>query len=295
MKNSQLNAFLRVAETGGIRAAARALGLSQPAVTKAIRELEAALDATLVTRSPRGIALTECGQQLAMRARLAEEQLALARQDIRLLQGGSRARVAAAVTPVVFMGELNAVLRDFRRDMPYAQLKLYEGLMPAVLPLLREGSIDFAVAGAMQGSLDPDLVMQSMGEMEMMVACRPGHPLARARQWSELVDAEWVVHLGPGTHHSAVNRLLRERGLALPSRVTEVNSFGVSWAMVTRGDALLILPERFTRIAPYDQQIVRVPVDLPLPSITLGIVQLRATPLSLAASRLATLFLRHVR
>ena len=70
MKDHQLKAWLRLADTGSIRAAARSLHLSQAAVTKAIRELEAEVDAQLVLRSSRGIEFTESGRQLTVRARL---------------------------------------------------------------------------------------------------------------------------------------------------------------------------------------------------------------------------------
>lgn len=121
MKDYQLKALLQVVDSGSIRAAARALGVSQPAVTKAIRELEAEVDAPLVHRSSRGVELTECGRQLTIRARLVQAQLAMARQDIRQLQGGQQASVAVSVTPVVFMGALPEVLREFKREMPQAR------------------------------------------------------------------------------------------------------------------------------------------------------------------------------
>ncbi len=295
MKDYQLRALLRVVETGSIRAAARALQLSQPAVTKAIRELEAEVDAPLVLRSSRGVELTESGRQLAMRARLAQEQLALARQDIRQLQGGKQALVAAAVTPVIFMGVLPDVIREFRRALPFAQLKLYEGLMPAVLPLLREGFVDFAVAGAMEGALDADLELDPIAPIEMMVACRPSHPLAKATKWEEIVDAEWIVHRAPGSHHTVLFDRLRGDGLPVPERTIETNTFGVSWGLVTRSDLLLILPVEFLSIEPYARQVVRVPLEMNLPALTLGILKLRAAPLSMAASKLATLFRRYAR
>ncbi len=88
MKDHHLKAWLSLVETGSIRAAARHLHLSQAAISKAIRELELDLDAPLVVRSSRGVTLTECGHQLTLRARLAQAQLTLARQDIQQLQGG---------------------------------------------------------------------------------------------------------------------------------------------------------------------------------------------------------------
>lgn len=295
MKDYQIRALLRVVETGSIRAAARALQLSQPAVTKAIRELEAEVDAPLVLRGSRGVELTECGRQLAMRARLAHEQLSLALQDIRQLQGGKQATVAAAVTPQVFMGVLPDVLREFRRTLPFAQIKLYEGLLPMVLPQLREGFIDFAVAGAVEDALDPDLELEPIAQMDMVVVCRPGHPLCGATDWEQLVHAEWLVHRAPGSHHSVFFDELRRKGLPVPPLTVETNSFGVSWGLVTRSDLLLTVPASFLSIEPYARQVVRIALDMALPALTLGILKLRASPLSLAATKLATLFKRYAR
>ena len=147
MKDHQLKAWLQLAESGSIRAAARDLGISPAAVTKAVRELEADLDAQLVVRSARGIVFTESGRQLHGSARaLAQEQSQLARQDIGMLRGGARARVAVAVTPMVFLGVLPEVVRAFRKAMPAARLTLFDGLVPQAVPLLREGRVDFAVS-----------------------------------------------------------------------------------------------------------------------------------------------------
>lgn len=295
MKDYQLKALLQVVDAGSIRAAARALGVSQPAVTKAIRELEAEVDAPLVHRSSRGVELTECGRQLTIRARLVQAQLAMARQDIRQLQGGQQASVAVSVTPVVFMGALPEVLREFRREMPQAEVRLFEGLMPLALPQLREGFVDFAVAAAVEGSLDSDLELEPIAPIPMMVACRPGHPLAGATTWEELVDAEWLVHRAPGSHHTVLFERFVRQGLPVPQRLIEANTFGVSWSLMTRSDLLLMLPERFLSIEPYCRQIVRVPLRMELPALTLGILKLRASPLSLAAGKLATLFQRYCR
>ncbi|MGH8463963.1 MAG: LysR family transcriptional regulator, partial [Pseudomonas sp.] len=151
MKDHHLRAWLKVAELRSIRSAARSLHLSQAAVTKAIKELEAELDAPLLTRSSRGIAITECGERLTVRARLAQAQLTLARQDIRQLLGGAQARVAVGVTPMVMLSVLPAVLSDFRRSMPAARVKVSEGLLAAVQPALRNGMLDFALASRMTG------------------------------------------------------------------------------------------------------------------------------------------------
>ena len=93
MRLSQIRDFLAVADTGSIRAAARSLGLTQPALTKSLRQLEAELGAVLVTRSVRGIVFTALGQAFLTRARSIDGDLRRAREEIAQLQERERQRI----------------------------------------------------------------------------------------------------------------------------------------------------------------------------------------------------------
>lgn len=290
MKDHQIKAWLQLAESGSIRAAARDLRISPAAVTKAVRELEADLDAQLVVRSARGIVFTDSGRQLTARARLAREQLELARQDIAMLQGGARARVAVSVTPMVFLGVLPEVVSAFRKAMPGARLTLFDGLVPQALPMLREGRVDFAVSGPAAGDLDADVAFEPLDALEMAVLCRRGHPLRLATTWDEVVDAEWMMHIAPGSQHAHWLERLKADGKPLPEHVIEVNSFGTSWSLLTRSDALLVAPADMLRLSPYGSMIERVALDIELPPLQIGLLTLRGIPLSLAAERLAEQF-----
>lgn len=290
MRDHQLKAWLGLVETGSIRAAARSLHLSQAAVTKAIRELEEDLDAPLIVRSSRGITLTECGRQLTVRAQQAQNQLALARQDIRQLLGGDQARVSVAVTPMAFLSVLPDVLRAFRRTMPMADLSVEEGLMPAVLPALRAGTVDFAVAAPIQEILGSEFDFEPLKALEVMIACRRGHPLEQATRWEDLVEYEWLMQLSPGSQHTFLLDQLGKLGLPLPRRIIRTNTFGVTSTLLATTDALTTIPAGILNIAPHADQIARVPVDIALQPLTLGIVTLRDNPLSLAATQLAALF-----
>ena len=294
MKDHHLRAWLKVAELGSIRAAARSLHLSQAAVTKAIKELEGELDAPLLMRSSKGIAITECGEHLTVRARIAETQLNLARQDIRQLLGGARARVSVGVTPMVMLSVLPDVLSDFRRSMPAARVRVSEGLLPAVLPALRNGTLDFALAVRMLMAKDDEYAFEPLRPLEFMIACRRGHPLARATRWADVVDCEWLLNVSTGSQTEAVLNGLRATGLALPERVVECDTFGVMWNLMTRSDALLICPSAMLKVKPYCDEVARIRVKAPMPPATIGIMTLRGTPLSLAAATMADLFRRRV-
>ena len=294
MKDHHLKAWLALVETGSIRGASRHLHLSQAAVTKAVRELEQDLDAPLIVRSSRGVQLTECGHQLTSRARLAQAQLALARQDIAQILGGKRGRVAAAVTPMVFLGVLPAVIERYNKIMPLAELTFEEGLMPHVLHALREGSIDFALAAPAAEEIGGEFDFAPLQTLETIVVCRRGHPMASATEWSQLAECTWAMTLSPGSHHSNLLDYLGRAQLPLPTRMIRVNTFGVGWNLMARSDALLAVPVGMLDVEPYAQQATRVPLRLELPPLRLGIMKLRDAPLSLAAEKLADLFRQEI-
>ena len=87
IKFHQIRAFVEVARQGSIRGASRTLDLSQPALTKSIKEREEGIAAQLFVRRSKGVALTECGEGFYQRARLILEELRAAQDDIRQRQG----------------------------------------------------------------------------------------------------------------------------------------------------------------------------------------------------------------
>jgi LysR family transcriptional regulator, regulator of abg operon len=294
MKDHHVKAWLALVETGSIRSAARHLHLSQAAVTKAIRELEQDLEASLISRSTRGVTLTECGQQLTVRLRLVHAQLALARQDIRQIQGGKHGHVSVAVTPVVFFGVLPDVIERFRRRMPLATLTVEEGMMPLVQHALREGSIDFAVTAPVGQEVGGEFHFEPLRSLEAIVACRRGHPLEMATEWQQIVNCTWVMNLSPGSLHSILLDHLRRARQALPTSIVQGSTFGVGWNLMARSDALLVCPADMLEVAQYRGLVTRIPLRLPLPLLSLGILRLRDAPLSLAAEMLVELFRQEV-
>ena len=291
MKDHHLRAWLKVAELRSIRAAARSLHLSQAAVTKAIKELETELEAPLLTRSPQGIEVTECGVHLTVRAQLAQAQLSLARQDIRQLLSGAQARVAVGVTPMVMLSVLPDVLNDFRQSMPAAKLKVSEGLLAAVLPALRNGSLDFALASGMAGNHGgQEFDFEELRPLEFMVACRRGHPLAGATRWQDIAGCEWLLNTSGGSHTDAFLQGLRANGLQSPERVIDCDTFGVMWNLMVRSDALIVCPAGMLEIPPYGAEASQIRTEAPMPVASIGIMTLRGTPLSLAAATMADLF-----
>ncbi|MDE1949790.1 MAG: LysR family transcriptional regulator [Burkholderiales bacterium] len=95
----QLRALVTVANAGGIRGAARALGVLPASITKSLHQLEAHAQAPLLLPTSGGVTLTEIGQALLVHARLRGAQMARAQEAIESMRGSARGKVALAVTP----------------------------------------------------------------------------------------------------------------------------------------------------------------------------------------------------
>ncbi|WP_086479463.1 LysR substrate-binding domain-containing protein [Oceanospirillum sanctuarii] len=294
MKNHQLKALLKVAEEGSIRAAAKALHLSQSALTKALRELETDLGAQLLIRSYRGVEFTPSGKALLTRARLAMSTLDKARDEIRWLQGGAGMRVNAAVTSSVAATALATVLNEFESELPDVSLRFVEGLLPTVLPGLIEGSLDFAIAVAEPEQLPYEIVFEPLAQILSEPVAREGHPLLSVNSWSEMLSARWVLSLAPGSSAQQLVNWLDSQGVNVSQQVVHCDSPFLMVELIRRTDLVGFGPRVFCD-DPLSGCGLSCFDTLPaFPAHSLGLLKLRGVPLSPAAEKLANLFRSHI-
>ena len=294
MKEHQLKALVQVAEHGSIRGAARAMNLSQSALTKALRELEEDVGAELLRRSYKGIEFTHAGGTLLHRARLALSILDKAKEEIAQLYGGRGIRLAVAVTPMVGALELPQILREFERVQPGAEISLSEGLLTTVLPDLIEGRLDFAVAIADPDDLPYDIEFESLTHVRPALGCRCGHPLAGAKRWEELRGAQWVLNLSAGSHSSHLLSWLRTQGFAEPRNTIRCASSLLILELMRRTDRLSIGPARLFNDPLFGNGIQCLDMSPMPPPMSIGLLTVRGLPLAGPAKQLAILFARHL-
>jgi DNA-binding transcriptional LysR family regulator len=283
MKLQQLQVFVAVARERSLRAAARSLSLTQPAVTRTIQELEADLGAVLVNRSVTGVSLTDSGRALALRASQLLEDARRAREEIEQLQGQLRGRLVFGTTSSIALTLLPQAVQQFRQAAPQAELSIVETRFPGAAASLRDGQVDFAATHVMPDMLDDDLRSIPLLETDFVVMARAGHPLAQARSLAELADAEWLQPLAAAGHSGSVMATAFSRaGLAPPRRVVQYASFAVMLGLVSSTDLLGAASRPLAaRLAAFGLQ----PVNLaaPLARVQMGMVMrqaFRPTPLA---------------
>lgn len=225
MRITQLRNLLAVADAGSIRAAARSLNVSQPALTRSIRQLEAELQAQLLDRSGRGVAPTSSGKALLVRARMIYGELQRAREEQAQLAGASPGVVAFGVVPQAAIHIVPPALAQFRSQHRDAAVRVVDGLAYVLLPQLREGSLDFVIGSRPQGPLDRNFKFHPLFTNQIVVGARRGHALRKARSLRELVEAQWVIYTPPGWTGAMIPDLFLKNGLEPPRSVVRSDSY----------------------------------------------------------------------
>jgi DNA-binding transcriptional LysR family regulator len=294
MKLHQLRDVLTVAEKGSLRAAARHLGVTQPGLTRSIRELERELGVPLFERQARGTVLTPMGRLFARRAGVAASELRRAREEIEQWSGGVGGGVTVCLTSVPLLALLPSALPAFIARYTKVQLSIIESAYLAVESRLRDGSVDFYAGVAPEKAPGTDLVVEELFTNERVVLARHGHPLSGARSLAQLVDAGWVTTSITDQAEAELGELFRMHGLKVPRLVARVEggALGLLMAVLANSDLIAILPKQWTEFSPTREALQKIDVreDIPAPPITL--IRRAALPLTPAAEYLCDMLRR---
>jgi DNA-binding transcriptional LysR family regulator len=262
-----LRYFKAIAEAGHMTRAAEALGVTQPALSAAMRKLEAEVGADLLHRTGRGVELTEAGRTLLAHAEDAMRRLDAGVEQVRELAGLERGgiRVGGGATATTYL--LPEVVSDLRKRRPGLRLVIREAGSSAVAAAVIAGELDLGIVtlpvaphGRLVGA--SDLMTIPLASDELRLITPPGCALGdrKSFRWVDLGE-ESVIGFEP---ESAVRDLIdaaaARAGVAL-SYVMELRSIesikrmvaaGIGVGFVSRfalreGDGLACRDERLTR------------------------------------------------
>ncbi len=217
MNLDQLRTLVRIVEEGSFSAAARAGGLSQPAVSKQVQRLEAELGVRLLVRRPRQpVALTPAGERVLAFAREMLARWESLTQGLAAQPAVEEGLLSLAASTIPGEYVLPRLLAAFRAECPQVRVRMTVSDTAEVLARLGEGEADVGVVGA---ALErPGLHLERWVGDEIVLAVPAGHPLA-GRRWATVAElSEQPLLLreeGSGTRRS-VEAALAAVGYRLP-------------------------------------------------------------------------------
>lgn len=274
---SDLRAFVCVADLASFRAAADAIHVSQPALSRRVDKLEQALGFRLLERTTRKVELNAMGRAFLPRARHVLSELEGALLGMVDLSARIHGLVTVACIPSAVDNFVAGVVRDFHQQYPGMRVRVLDQSATDILLSVARSDADFGITYL--GTQEPDLEFEPLAVEPFVLACRPDHPLARREQvpWSELANHECVV-LAPGSG----NRLLIDQGLAhidAPPRWTcEVQHVPAQLSLIEAGVGVGAVP-KLALSGRAGASLVSVPLVEPDLVRRVGIVRRRGRPL----------------
>jgi LysR family transcriptional regulator, regulator of abg operon len=287
VKLQHLRALVAIAESGSVRAAARSLGLTQPALSKALQQIEEELSVSLVSRTARGVTLTNYGSAVLARARGITQDLDRLREEVEQMRGSLEGGVAVAISPSPAMVLLPDALRRFHQEFPAVQVRVRESVYPETLRMLREGQADLAVGAVpkLTRALSAEFHSEVLYGNALVVCCRKGHPTAGAKSLSDLLECQWLQH-GPGNGPGSLfSPAFRAHDLAPPVPRIVSDSYTASFSILEHSDMLCLLPERIIRNQP---RLTALSLRESMPQWDVSMIHRSGSPLTPAAQAMAT-------
>lgn len=282
-----MQALVLIEELGSIRAAAQSMSLTQPALTAAIQQLEAELKAPLLVRSKKGVTFTHFGQAFLLHAKLMVAQSRRAQDEMAQLRGHWEGTIKMAVSPAIGLGLLPQALRQFTLQHPEVKVHCRDGLYPSIAPVIRDGTLDFALTPVHRVDLESDLVAEPLYSSQVVIVSGVSHPLSRAVRLAQLQDCAWVLSSpsrGPG---AVIEEAFQTHGLGMPRVTMLCESFLALPAVVAASDQwMTTMPRILFENSPFKDQLCIVPIEDALPSPLICTVRRHDLPLTPAAMQL---------
>lgn len=236
--------FLALAEAGSIGRAAQEIGISQPALSKSIRQLEREMRVKLFERTPRGSPLTRYGETFLEHARVIAQAARNAETSMRAMRGVGPSDLFVGVSPSIARTILPRASAALVRQNPSLRIHVVTGMVDELLAKVSAGRIEVAVAASQESEPVDGLAREILIRTELEVVARKDHPLRqRPRvQLGDLVGYSWILPSGGASGRSTLYRSFTDRSLPPPVPTIESDSIAYISSFLRRSDYLSFLP-----------------------------------------------------
>jgi DNA-binding transcriptional LysR family regulator len=293
LKLRELDILMAVIQLGAMRKAADHLHMSQPAVSKAIADLEHTLGVTLLDRSPQGVEPTQYGGALLRRAVAVFDELKQGVQDIEFLSDPGSGELCIGSSPALSEGPVLAIIDRLSRRYPRIAFQVVLGGMPTLLDDLRARRVELVFARIYRPTPEEDLDVEVLFEEPLVVVVGTENSWAHRRKikLADLVNEPWTWPT-PGTAFDAiVVEAFRASGLKPPRATVYSDATNMRTRLATTGRFLAVVPSYVLKFQANNLSLKMLPVELPTTRRQIGIVTLKNRTLS----PLAQLFIETAR
>jgi len=274
-----LLAFVNVVNEKSFSNAAKALHITQPAITKRIQNLEARLNVKLFERLQREIVLTEAGEALLPHALQILHGLENAFQAVKDIDARVAGELRIVASHHFGLHRMPQILKDFSQQYPDVELQLNFVDSESAYPLLKDNDADIAFV-TIPEAFKPGFMTHLVWDDPMSFICANNHPLAQLTHVSpkDLAAHNAILPSKTTLTYSVVEHIFKEQDLALKANIP-TNYLETMKMMADVGMGWSVLPNTMI-----DENLAVLPIKIPSLSRKLGAISYRRKHLGKAAS-----------
>ena len=243
LKPRQLHLLVALDDFRNIGKAAGHANVTQPAISKALAELERGLGVRLFERSTRGVNPTVYGECLIRHARSMLDELSQTRDELRGLVTGTSGKVCVGALSSTVNTLLPQSLVLLKKRSPGTNVLVRENIQEVLLPDLWNGKLDLLIGRLPATHTAKGLEEKILFTQPVSIVAGRRHPLARKKHvtWSDLKDIQWVLPPVGTLLRDPVEKAFEEHGITLPGNAVETISANVIARYLQLSEAVAVM------------------------------------------------------
>jgi molybdate transport repressor ModE-like protein len=240
---AQLRALVAVENASGYAAAAQQVGLSQPAIHRAVRDLQQFLGITLLVRAGRTVRPTDAASRLVRFTRLMLSELRAGMDEMSAVGTWDAGRVTLGTLPMARAIFLPELLARFAASHPSASVEVVEAPYGELLTALRQGDIDLLVGAQRNPPPANDVEQEKLFDDDPVIVGRAAHPLCGKRRLAltDLLGFPWAIPSPGVPMRGNWERMFRSKGIEPPRLRIECGSVLITRGLMLKGDWLTLM------------------------------------------------------
>jgi LysR family pca operon transcriptional activator len=257
-----LQCFLTIAQLRGVGAAANALSITQPALSKTLRELEEALGAKLFERDKKGMLLTRAGEKFLQHAATSMASLRQGIDSIKLAGSTGGLGVAVGVLPTVAAVVMPRAVDMFKQESLDTAVRIVTGSNSHLLDQLRLGELDLVLGRLAQPEYMVGLSFEHLYFESLILAVRQRHPLTKSQRFKPTMISgyPWILPNHGTIIREEADRFLLTQGIASPPDIVETTSITFARGYLHCRDSIWFTPRGAVEAELEDGGITALPL-----------------------------------
>ncbi|GBL53208.1 MULTISPECIES: LysR family transcriptional regulator [Pseudomonas] len=268
----RLEVFVKLCETRHMQTVASHFGLSQPAVSSALKVLEGGCGRPLFERTPRGLQPTRASHEILFPIRRALNELRHIETDLSAMRGSLQGVVHVGALPLGRTRILPEAIVRLTAEHPGVRVITNESPFDLLATELRAGDLDFVFGALRSADYASDLAGEALLTEEMVLLARRGHPLLEGtRELAELQRARWVLPRAGSPARGLLDACFAASGMAAPWPVVESGDLATIRGLLLRSDMLAAVSAHQLEHEIASGELCRLPVQLQQTTRAIGL------------------------